>query len=1033
MQSCTCPFCLKIVQTEICPYCGNDVNYSGYPNHLPAGYTLTGNVPYILGVALGQGGFGITYIALNTITGQRVAIKEYFPNHCCGRNNSTYVYPSYGQEDTFIKGRAHFLQEAQMLQSLSDIDSIVKVYDYFEANNSAYLVMEFLDGRSLKDHVEHHGKMEAQSFLQQIRPLMDDMVKMHQRGVVHRDIAPDNIILLPDGQLKLIDFGAARSFVGDRSMTVVVKKGFAPVEQYMRKGSSISTDVYALAATIYYCITGTVPPDSAERQYGDVAIMAPSALGANLTPMQEHVLEKALELQPMDRIQTVSQVCDLLFTTDIPTGQQIFYESSRHTIQENSTVIVESLQIVYDYDRMKAFLKPVLRNLSAACPQKIMAELRCKDPDGRQVCLTQFTLSCNQTDDRICDEIPVELPHTTLSHVYLTIIRICSADGTEQICGENAETVPVQESLELCLEGNAKLLKQYRAETTKKAVWEPYAGAYHWQCCCGRANPGSAIVCNQCGTGKQIQFSALNPETLAQTIAEKETEHARIAVEKAERRKQARRIQAQKQRELLINTAKIATAAAAVAAVVFVGSRSVNTIRYTSAEKALQNANYQKAYNTYLSLKDFRDSSLKAKETKYRQGSFFQNTEEFLDAAAAFDAASGYQDSIERAAYCRKEAAYAEAAALYDAGMYREAAESFKALGDHSDSVSRMNDSFYRYGTVLLDEGSYGEAYTVFTDLGTYRDSPVLRNRSGYQYAGMLCNAGNYHEAYLTYNEFPDYEDSFSLGQEAEYRYGLDCVTRHDYPEGIAAFQRLNGYKDSGKNIQTAQYAYANQLMAESRWEEAALLYETLGSYKDSKEQYKESRYQYGHQLMNEQQYILAVDVFTALGKYSSSASDLLEAKYLYTSSHPDRKDPVTAQYLDDLKQISYKDSAALYQKLFGWRITLTAVNTDIHDGNTFQTSVSKTAPHFHFRFLLEGGKPSETIDVRYSITWPSGIQKAGQGEWTDASDGCYLDCTWDRGFYEDTKKGKTGKLTIQIYNKATGEFLGEGSVTLTE
>jgi serine/threonine protein kinase len=145
---------------------------------------------------------------------------------------------------------------------------------------------------------------------------------MHRRGVVHRDIAPDNIILLPDGRLKLIDFGAARSYVGDKSMTVVVKKGFAPVEQYMRKGSNASTDVYALAATIYYCITGIVPPDSAERQYGEAVMTAPSALGAVLLPVQEYALEKALELQPKERIQTVAGLKEQLFSENTVTDAQ---------------------------------------------------------------------------------------------------------------------------------------------------------------------------------------------------------------------------------------------------------------------------------------------------------------------------------------------------------------------------------------------------------------------------------------------------------------------------------------------------------------------------------------------------------------------------------------------------------------------------------------------------------------------------------------------------------------------------------------
>ena len=307
-----CPFCMRMAEEDTCTHCGKNVNYAGSPAHLPAGYVVSGRHPYVLGAALGQGGFGITYIALDMITNERVAIKEYYPSYCSTRTNNDTVTAYSSQEEVYQKGKERFLDEARTLKSLSDLKNIVNVLDFFEANNSAYLVMEFLDGSSLKEYAAENGKFPAQKFLDQIRPLIEDIHRMHERGVVHRDIAPDNIILLPDGQMKLIDFGAARSYVGDKSMTVVVKKGFAPVEQYLSKGTTASTDVYALAATIYYCITGTVPMDSAERQYDHVPLPSPSSLGADITPLQEKALDKALEIQQKERTQTVQVFLDNL-------------------------------------------------------------------------------------------------------------------------------------------------------------------------------------------------------------------------------------------------------------------------------------------------------------------------------------------------------------------------------------------------------------------------------------------------------------------------------------------------------------------------------------------------------------------------------------------------------------------------------------------------------------------------------------------------------------------------------------------------
>ena len=318
MKMTLCPYCMKEAAGEICSHCGKTVAYGGEPAHLQAGFVLDGMHPYILGASLGQGGFGITYIALDMVTNQRVAIKEYYPTYCAVRTDTRTVTYYRGQEEIYNKGKKRFLDEARVLKSLSDLNSIVNVLDFFEYNNSAYLVMEFLEGDSLKSHAQKHGRFPAQPFLKQLRPLMEDIDRMHQRGVVHRDIAPDNIILMPDGQMKLIDFGAARSYVGDKSMTVVVKKGFAPIEQYMRHGSTTATDVYSLAATIYYCITGTVPPDSAERQYEEDMLKSPTSLGAELSKEQERALLKALEIQPKQRTQTVAELAKALVYTPKP-------------------------------------------------------------------------------------------------------------------------------------------------------------------------------------------------------------------------------------------------------------------------------------------------------------------------------------------------------------------------------------------------------------------------------------------------------------------------------------------------------------------------------------------------------------------------------------------------------------------------------------------------------------------------------------------------------------------------------------------
>ena len=172
MASKLCPFCMRMTDSEICPHCGQNIDYPGVPTHLPAGYVVDGKHPYVIGAALGQGGFGITYIALDMVTGERVAIKEYFPTFCCSRTGGTIsAYPK--QDDIFLKGRARFLDEARLLKSLSDLKSIVNVLDFFEFNKSAYIVMEYLDGKTLKQMVEGFGgRIPADVLLPVLSPLL---------------------------------------------------------------------------------------------------------------------------------------------------------------------------------------------------------------------------------------------------------------------------------------------------------------------------------------------------------------------------------------------------------------------------------------------------------------------------------------------------------------------------------------------------------------------------------------------------------------------------------------------------------------------------------------------------------------------------------------------------------------------------------------------------------------------------------------------------------------------------------------------
>lgn len=315
-----CPGCLRPAQGDHCPHCGGDPRRENPSFLLPAGTELRGggDCRYILGATLGQGGFGATYIGLEEKTGRRVAVKEYFPTRCARRaDDGVTVEALAGMEEVYAGGRYSFVKEARVLSELEGMPSVVQALAYLETNNTAYLVMEYLDGTPLHRMVDPKAgkRIPPEKLLPPLKKLLYDVSLLHDKKVIHRDIAPDNIMWMPDGSLKLLDFGSARSMEDGKSMTVMLKHGFAPVEQYQSHGQGTYTDVYAMAATIYYCLTAVVPAQSTERLLGgdDLRLKGPRALGVALAPEEEDALLWGLEVLPQARPQTMGEFARRLF------------------------------------------------------------------------------------------------------------------------------------------------------------------------------------------------------------------------------------------------------------------------------------------------------------------------------------------------------------------------------------------------------------------------------------------------------------------------------------------------------------------------------------------------------------------------------------------------------------------------------------------------------------------------------------------------------------------------------------------------
>lgn len=319
----------KPENSPVCPYCGYDERTYAYPPYILPPFTPL-NGKYIIGRMLGAGGFGITYIAIDTALDRVVAIKEFFVQ------GNMYRYATMASEvsisassaedrDICEINRNKFEQEAKTLARLTNMPGIVRVYDFFRENNTSYMTLEYLPGQTLEGYVKKNGgRLTYQEVVTKLTPVMVSLDLLHKTtlepntgrvtsktaqntGIIHRDISPDNIMVSPDNVLTLFDFGGAKIQHSRNSSMVLAKKGYTPYEQIYSAGQvGPWSDVYAMAATIYYCLCGHPPVESAARGAGAKdPLVKPSAEGAAITASQEKVLLKGLAMRPEDRYQSM--------------------------------------------------------------------------------------------------------------------------------------------------------------------------------------------------------------------------------------------------------------------------------------------------------------------------------------------------------------------------------------------------------------------------------------------------------------------------------------------------------------------------------------------------------------------------------------------------------------------------------------------------------------------------------------------------------------------------------------------------------
>lgn len=318
-----CYGCMAIIpkDTDICPHCGfRDESYQANPRCLMLGTPLHNR--YIVGKVIGEGGFGITYIGWDTVKETPIAIKEYFPSNVasrdCSHGGSTFVYFfNEKDEDIYKNGFDKYTHEAEILQQFDDLDGIVSIHDFFHENNTAYIIMEYIDGITLKEYLQTNGTLSPKETFELMMPVLLALEQIHNKDIIHRDISPDNIMIRIDGAFKLIDFGAARltNDESGKSLTIILKRGFAPEEQYRTKGKQGPwTDVYALCATMYKMITNHRLPEAMDRLVNDEYIPLED-YQLDITKTQCDAITKGLCVNAKDRFQSVKDL-RLALTTE---------------------------------------------------------------------------------------------------------------------------------------------------------------------------------------------------------------------------------------------------------------------------------------------------------------------------------------------------------------------------------------------------------------------------------------------------------------------------------------------------------------------------------------------------------------------------------------------------------------------------------------------------------------------------------------------------------------------------------------------
>ncbi len=725
---------------------------------------------------------------------------------------------------------------------------------------------------------------------------------------------------------------------------------------------------------------------------------------------------------------------------------EVITELPEGKLQDDTEILIEKVSLIKDNTDGSIFVRCSFRSLTDKPIKALLVDVAATDVWGKSLegCEGFQILDLKTKKDSVFGQTtPIKMQDSNTRGVDVIIRKILYEDMSMVECQDSFSTIGRQQTLDELL-GDREVVAEYVRETYGTSRFVPCKGEKIWRCSCGAINEVNHLSCYKCNAEFDKLLEALKPARL-KANSDKYLEEKRIedeknreerekqqreaedrlkkAQEEKERQERAEKEEKKKKRNRIIKRAVLSIVAciALVALVYVTGWHLIPLIRYNMATSNVEKCEFDSAYNTYIALKDYKDSPDKAIETLYKKASYLEGQEQYKEAAAEYEKIPDYQDSKEKAVYCNHEASYRDARAKFEAKDYDGAITIFTALGDYSDSKEWIPKSKYAKASDLFDSKEYSKAADLFKELGNYEDSKERMDESKYLMAEAAYANKDYKTAYEGYDSLGSgYKDAKEKAKDAKYLYACECLSAKKYKDASDLLNTLKDYKEGQDKFNESTYAYAKECYDSKKYDDARTYFARVKGYEDSDNLWKDASYNAGIAYIKSKDYKKAISLLEDVKGYSDSATKINEAKYAYVKDHKNRTDTTTYSYLKDLKSSGYSDSSKIYNSLYAWNFTIYAVNNSENSSSNMSSISRYDRVYFHYK--VSGGPPNGELTIKFSGNMPNCPATTGKATAYNGTDGWYnIYFTY----------GNTSGTAVGRFYDSSGNLLDSASVSI--